>query len=270
MWLMRVPVAILITLSVSLCLPGAATAQTVPLRPVRSVTELPITISPTDEQMKGIERWMRDYTAWKTWAAEWINKREPGLFRGSKERRQRPDPPAALLAACPVSIEETGTLADACKLLDEWRHDDLATEIIRQQIASARKKKEDDQKTVWWQHIHLDALWPMTQGTSGVYGVLGVHTTVDLTGRVQLFLAPGAILMRVPGPSGNGEWRPATDWGFSYRLADFTMPRIGCPATLHLNLARVWFLGGGETMPGVSNDTYLAGFSLTFKKVKTH
>jgi len=270
MCLMRVPVAILITLCVSLCVSDAVAAQTVPLQPVRSVTELPITISPTDEQMKGVERWMREYAAWKTWAAAWLNKREPGVFGGSRERRQRPDPPPALLAACPVSIEETGTLADACKLLDEWRHDDLATEIIRQQISSARKKKEDDQKTVWWQHVHLDALWPMTQGTSGVYGVLGVHTTVDLTGRVQLFLAPGAILMRVPGPSGNGEWRPATDWGFSYRLADFTMPRMGCPATLHLNLARVWFLGGGETMPGVSNDTYLAGFSLTFKKVKTH
>jgi hypothetical protein len=71
--------------------------------------------------------------------------------------------------------------------------------------------KENDQKTVWWQHIHLDALWPMTQGTSGVYGILGLHTTIDLTGRVELFVAPGAILMRVPGPSGNGEWKPATD-----------------------------------------------------------
>lgn len=258
----------LITVCASLCLSDAVTAQTLPLRPVRAVTELPSTISPSAEQMKGIEHWMRDYRAWRTWAAEWLNKREPGLFRGSRERRQRPDPPVALVAACPVSVEETGALADACKLLDEWRHDDLATEIIRQQIASARKQKEDEQKTVWWQHIHLDALWPMTQGTTGVVGVLGLHTTVDLTGRVQLFLAPGAILMRVPGPSGNGEWRPATDWGFSYRLADFTMPRMGRPASLHLNLARVWFLGGTETMPGVSNDTYLAGFSLTFKKVK--
>jgi len=226
----RVPVAILISVCLSLFVTATGNAQTVPLRPVRSVTELSSTISPSDEQMKGIERWMREYAAWKTWAAAWLNKREPGVFGGSRERRQRPDPPASLVAACPVSIEETGTLADACKLLDEWRHDDLATEIIRQQIASARKQKEDDQKTIWWQHVHLDALWPMTQGTSGVYGVLGLHATVDLTGRVQLFLAPGAILMRVPGPSGNGEWRPATDWGFSYRLADFTMPRIGRPA----------------------------------------
>ena len=165
-----------------------------------------------------------------------------------------------------VSVEESGVLANACGLLEEWQRNDLATEIITQQIAAARKQKEDDHKTVWWQHVHLDALWPMTQGTSGVFGVLGLHTTVDLTGRIELFMAPGAILMRVPGPSGNGEWKPATDWGFSYRLADFTMPRIDRPATLHINLARVWFLASDENVPGVRNDMYLAGFSLTFKK----
>jgi len=33
-----------------------------------------------------------------------------------------------------------------------------------------------------------------------------------------------------------------------------------------VNLAKVWFLGGGERLQGVNNDAYLAGFSLTFKK----
>ena len=262
------PVAVLLTaVGVVIGSTAYAAAQSTTLPPIPSVIQWPTTIEPTSEQLSAIERWTREYTAWKNWFAEWRNKREPSLF-GTHERRQRPDPPVTLVAACPVSVEETGVLANACGLLEEWQRDDVVTEIISQQIASARKQKEDDHKTVWWQHIHLDALWPMTQGTSGVYGVLGLHTTVDLTGRVQLFLAPGAILMRVPGPTGNGEWRPATDWGFSYRLADFTMPRIGRPATLHVNLAKVWFLGGGEQMQGVNNDTYLAGFSLTFKKVK--
>ncbi len=143
-------------------------------------------------------------------------------------------------------------------MLDEWRHDDLATEIITQQSAAARTRKENDQKTIWWQHVHLDALWPMTQGTTGIFGVLGLHTTIDLTGRIELFIAPGAILLRVPSPSGNGQWKPATDWGFSYRLADFTMPRTRRPATLHVNLARVWFIGGSDSVPGVRNDLYLA------------
>ena len=245
----------------------SAAAQSLPLPPVPALGQWPTTIEPTPEQLSGIERWTRDYTAWKAWFAEWRNKREPSLL-GTRDRRQRPDPPVTLVAACPVSVEETGVLANACSLLEEWQRNDLATEIISQQIASARKQKEDDHKTVWWQHVHLDALWPMTQGPSGVFGVLGLHTTIDLTGRIELFMAPGAILMRVPGPSGNGEWKPATDWGFSYRLADFTMPRMHRPATLHVNLARVWFLASDENVPGVQNDMYLAGFSLTFKKKK--
>jgi hypothetical protein len=47
------------------------------------------------------------------------------------------------------------------------------------------------------------------------------------------------------------------------------MPGTGRPATLHVNLARVWFIGGSDSVPGVRNDLYLGGFSLTFKKVQT-
>lgn len=260
--------AALTAVCVGLALTESAAAQSSPLTPVAPVVQWPTTIDPTAEQLSGIERWTHDYLAWKAWFAEWRNKREPSLF-GTRDRRQRPEPPVTLLAACPVSVEETGPLATACALLEEWSRNDVVTEIISQQIASARAQKENDQKTVWWQHVHLDALWPMTQGTTGVLGVLGLHTTIDLTGRIELFLAPGAILMRVPSPSGNGQWKPATDWGFSYRLANFTMPRTRRPATLHLNLARVWFIGGSETIPGVHNDMYLAGFSLTFKKAKS-
>jgi hypothetical protein len=243
-----------------------STAQSPPLRPVPTMTEMPTTIAPSTQQMSEIERWTHDYNAWKAWFAEWRNKREPSTF-GTRPRRQRPEPPDALFLACPVPSDEIGPLGQACRLLDEWVRNDVATEIIAQQVAATRARKENDQKTIWWQHVHLDALWPMTQGTSGIFGVLGLHTTVDLTGRVELFLAPGAILLRVPGPSGNGEWKPAIDWGFSFRLADFTMPQMRRPATLHVNLAKVWMFGNTENVPGVQSDMYLAGFSLTFKKV---
>ena len=267
---MRGFVIVLIGLCASIPVgPTDSLAQSLPLRPVPALTELPATIPPSADEMTAIERWARDYTAWKAWFAEWRNKREPSLF-GTRSRRPRPDPPESLFLACPVQTGETGALADACRLLDEWRSNDIATEILKQQAAAARVQRENDQKTVWWQHIHLDALWPMTQGTSGVYGILGLHTTIDLTGRVELFVAPGAILMRVPGPSGNGEWKPATDWGFSYRVANFTMPRMQRPATLHVNLAKVWLFGKAEEASGVQSDTYLAGFSLTFRKAETH
>ncbi len=246
----------------------SAAAQSLPLLAVPSVTSWPSTIEPGAEQLSDIERWTRDYTDWKTWFGEWRNKREPSLF-GTHARRQRPDPPVALVLACPVPSDDVGRLAQSCRLLDEWLRNDVATEIITQEAAAARARKENESKTIWWQHVHLDALWPMTQGTSGMFGVLGLHTTIDLTGRIELFLAPGAILMRVPGPSGNGEWKPATDWGFSFRLADFTMPRTRRPATLHVNLAKVWLFGVDENVTAAQTDMYLAGFSLTFRKV-TH
>lgn len=246
----------------------SAAAQSLPLRPIPSATSWPSTIEPGAEQLSDIEQWTRDYIAWKAWFGEWRNKREPSLF-GTHARRPRPDPPVALVLACPVPSDDVGPLAQSCRLLDEWLRNDVATEIITQEAAAARARKENESKTIWWQHVHLDALWPMTQGTSGMFGVLGLHTTIDLTGRIELFLAPGAILMRVPGPSGNGEWKPATDWGFSFRLADFTMPRTRRPATLHVNLAKVWLFGVSENVTATQNDMYLAGFSLTFRKM-TH
>ena len=226
--------------------------------------------SPTKEEMKAIERWVHDYKEWKAWSAKWRNQAEPGWFGSARERRQRPDPPAALATFCAVPLEETGELADACQLFNEWRNDDVATEVIKQQVATTRAQKETEDKSVWWRHVHLDAVWPMTQGTSGIWGVVGLHTTIDISGRVELFLTPGAMLMRVPGPTGVDQWKPATDWGLSFRLADFTIPATRRPATLHMNLARVWLLGSMEDVSGTQSNMYLAGFSLTFRKVVTH
>jgi len=220
------------------------------------------------DQMSALERGVRDYTAWKAWFAKWHNRVEPGWF-GTRERRQRPDPPAALVATCPVPVDADTALVNACRLFEEWRNDDVPTEITKQQVATTRAQKETEDRSVWWRHVHVDALWPMTQGSSGIYGVLGLHTTMDLTGRVEIFLAPGAILMRVPGPAGP-EWKPATDWGLSYRVTDFTMPGTKRPVTLHANLARVWLFGQKDDMPGTQSDMYIAGFSLTFRKVVTH
>lgn len=223
----------------------------------------------TKDEMAAIERWVHDYKAWKAWYAKWRNQVEPGLFGSTRERRKRPDPPAVLATVCPVPLDDKGVLADACQLFKEWRDDDIVTEGIKQQVATTRAQKETEDKSVWWRHLHLDAVWPLTQGKSGVWGVIGLHTTIDISGRVELFLTPGAMLMRVPGPAGADQWKPATDWGMSFRLADFTIPGTHRPATLHVNLARVWLLGRMDDVPGVQSDMSLAGFSVTFRKV-TH
>ena len=82
---------------------------------------------------------------------------------------------------------------------------------------------------------------------------------------MQIFLAPGAILVRVPSGAGD-TWTPATDWGFSYRILDFTLPAMRRPGSLHLNLAKVWLLGH-DRLTSIDSGMYLAGFSLTFRPV---
>ena len=257
---------IFVALAVSLCAHGGTVWAFQEHSTIEGDPQKP-TVAATRDQLSVIERWVRDYTAWKAWFAKWHNRVEPGLL-GTRQRRPRPDPPAVLLDTCPVAPDADTVLVNACRLLEEWRNDDIVTEIIKQQVATTRAQKETEDRSVWWRHVHLDALWPMTQGTSGIYGVVGLHSTIDLTGRVELFLAPGAILMRVPGPAGP-EWKPATDWGLSYRVTDFSMPGTRRPVTLHVNLARVWLFGQREDVPGVQSDMYLAGFSLTFRKMVT-
>jgi hypothetical protein len=152
-------------------------------------------------------------------------------------------------------------LADACRLLVDWR-DDIATAQVRAQLRSERQAREASTRTTWWNHVHVDALW-LTPNASVSYGVVGVHATLKVAGRWQVFVAPGAILLNVPTPRGGRAWQPATDLGFSYRLFDFRVPGGRRQNTLHLNLARAWLLGGADSF--VSSSVDLAGFSVTFK-----
>ena len=164
--------------------------------------------------------------------------------------------------ACRELAEDQGVLVDACRLLADWKDEPVVTEM-RQRMADAQAQREMPTKDMWWEHVHLDALWTMTEVRANVFGVLGMHATVDVAGRFQIFVAPGAILLNLPNGRSR-EWRPATDWGMAYRMFDFTFPGTDRRASLHLNLARAWVLAGPENLVRSSID--LAGFSVTFKK----
>ncbi len=220
-------------------------------------------IAAWERRLLDLRQWVDDYETWKRWNAIWRNKREPGWLH-ARDRRVRPDPPAWLGAECrDVVFEDEEIVTTACRLWAEW-NDDQLTAQARQQTASARKQHEAPTKTIWWEHIHLDGLWPMTQWSSSIYGVLGVHATVEVAGRFQVFVAPGAILLNLPNGHNAREWRPATDYGIAYRLFDFTMPGVGRRASLHLNLAKAWVLAGPANVVQTSVD--LAGFSVTLKR----
>jgi hypothetical protein len=210
-----------------------------------------------------MRRWIHDYQTWREWNEKWRSKREPGWL-GTRERRTRPNPPEWLNAACrDGNGYEHDVLADACRLLNDWNDNDASVEL-RRQMAASRTQRETVKKTVWWEHVHLDALWPMTQVRSSVFGVLGTHATVEVAGRFQVFVAPGAILLNLPNDRGSREWRPATDYGIAYRCFDFTLPGSDRRASLHINLAKAWILAGpSNVFPSSIN---LAGFSVTLKK----
>jgi hypothetical protein len=251
-----------------ICLVSTATAQdnlTLPSRPI----PLPLLVAgddrpPAAERMRLVEQFTREYDAWHEWHERWRNQPEPGWF-SHRQRRDAPTPPVWLAASCADVAEDESWLVEGCRAWREWTMNDDTAEIFAQQVTQARSSQEAPQHTLWWERVHLDALWPMTQSGSSAFGLAGTHATFSVTKRFQVFMAPGVILMRLPMLVGGDQtWSFATDWGFSYRLADFTLPAMRRPSTLHFNIARVWVLGaGGQSMPG---ELYLAGLSLTFKQ----
>jgi hypothetical protein len=165
----------------------------------------------------------------------------------------------------PVWQQNDVLLVEACRILSNW-NDDLATSRLRREMSAEREQREAPTKTAWWQHVHVDALWPMTQWRASVYGVVGMHATMEVAGRFQVFIAPGIILLNMPAPGGDRDWKPATDWGFAFRLFDFKFPVGNRPASLHLNIARAWVFANAGSVP-FDSSINLAGFSVTFKPV---
>ena len=221
-------------------------------------------VGPDDSAMQfhsraDIDDWVRDFKAWKEWAAQWRNRREPGWFTQSRQRRQRPDPPEWLTDECAAPAEERVHIAEACGLLVEWRSDAVA-----QATAAAAGAEDDEGNTTFWEHLHLDVGWPALQANN-LIGVVGVHATTSVRGRLEIFIAPGAMLLNVPTVDGNRAWKVATNYGITYRLGQFRV-FSGPRAVLHLNLAKAWLLDAGETVQTKSTD--FIGFSMTFKKTR--
>ena len=255
----------LLSLILSFCLVASAAAQSsspLPSRPFIMPAVSPIAVT-AEQQTTLLTQWTHDYQEWRAWYLQWRNRPEPGVF-SSRARRDPPVPPPWLPTLCAEPLGEAGLLADACADWREWQANDMAASLLTERIAQTRSATESPQKTLWWERVHVDALWPMTRSGSDAFGVVGIHTTVHLTKRFQVFLLPGFILMRAPALDGTMNFSAATDWGFSVRLFDLRVPIAGRPGSVHLNMARVWMLG--NTTIAEASDTYLAGLSLSFKQ----
>jgi len=213
------------------------------------------------DRKRELERWIRDYQKWQEWRHQWIRK---GAI--SRDRKPRPQPPAWLPDECrDRTAASEAILVEACELLTDWNDDDDLTADLRYQIAVERAQKEKPTKTAWWEHVHFDGFWPVMNSESSVLGLVGAHVTVAIEGRFQIFVTPGVMLLSVPTGNGGRELKPATDWGFAYRLFDFHFPLTDRPASFHANFVRAWVMGNVGNLP-IKSHVDLAGFSVTFKK----
>ena len=239
---------------------GPGRAQQPP-DPAAQVTSEPTALSQSPERTRDLERWIRDYNKWQEWRHQSLKKGAIAL----SDRKPQPQPPMWLVDDCRDTVTVPGSLlSEACDLLVGWSDDDV-TGDVRYQASSIRAHHEAPKKSTWWEHVHWDAFWPMMSSESSVFGVIGGHVTVEIEGRFQVFMTPGVILLNVPTAQGSREWKPATDWGFAYRLFDFRVPMTRRPASFHVNFVKAWMLSN------IGNATFkssvdLAGFSVTFKK----
>ena len=186
-----------------------------------------------------MRRWVKEFSEWREWRAEWRNRREPGLFTSSRARREKPAPPSWLAGECEL-VDANDPLATACGLLREWGEDEAVTQIREERLAAATQY-EKPTKTTWWEHVHMDLVAPAMQPQSRIIGIGGMHAAFTVKGRFQMFAAPGLMFVSAPSQRGGREWRVATNYGLGFRLFDFSFPG-GRAATAHLNMAKAWML----------------------------
>jgi hypothetical protein len=237
----------------------------------------PAVIEPDDVNRRELEKWIQEHTAWQEWAETWLNRRQwvlhpfpypfwkgtASLFSYVAAPRVEPEPPPWLEAACVQmawSSADRDPLAEGCPLLAIWK-DDFSTRRIRAQIVKARAQKDIPTRIMLLEHMHFAGLWTDLQAHSGpsAYGLAGVHATIDIHGRWQIYAFPGVMAVSVPNRQGERITTIGYDWGFAVRLFDLRVPYFNIPAKAHINVVKVW-------VPEVGQKIDMVGFSFTLKK----
>ena len=227
---------------------------------------------PLDEAV--LDRWIAEYTRWREWSAKWGTRRQwvahpfpypfwkdnPDIFSYVVPRPAEPEPPAGLEAACvesPRSATRGDRRARACELLTFWK-DDYQTQQIRSAVAAARAQKDDVSRSRFIEHIHFASLWASLQkpGGEGTYGLAGIHATIDIHGRWQIYALPGVMAISVKNRWDRRMVTVGYDWGMALRLGALRLPLAGLPVKVHFNLAHVW-------MPEVNQRLDMVGLSFS-------
>jgi hypothetical protein len=137
-----------------------------------------------------------------------------------------------------------------------WQQLAREARIVREQ------ERHEITKTRFWERIHLDGLWAVTQTGSRIYGLIGMHVTPVAVGRVQFFGPPGIILLSVPSEEGRVT-RLAYTWGVSVELFEFKLPGTDRRAKAHVNVTKAWTFGGDSNVLAARSGLDVAGLSIT-------
>lgn len=238
-------------------------SHSLPVELVRLTPEVPAFLFSAGDDLSELQRWVDAFTDWQAWSSRWRSQREPGFLTSYRERRQKPSPPSWLAARCSLVLDEADTLATPCELFELWASDDLDPPALRTATVLGGAQEREPHKT-WWENVHIDLMWPDLQFGSSTYGVVGMHHSTTIKGRLQVFTAPGALLLNLPSYHGTRTWKVAVNYGIGYRLFEFGL--FGSrPAELHFNLAKTWIVSDVSDV-GMSRSIDVVGFSLTFKK----
>ncbi len=180
--------------------PQPLSGRPVPLAFPEQASDLPV-VTITLEDLKQLDQWTRDFEEWQKWADQWLSRRQVGWWADFADRKKKPDPPAWLSDVC-VILAGDPQFTKGCDLLARWG-EDIPTARTRLANTAAIQQRENPTKSAWWQHLHLDGLWGTTQSDISAFGLFGMHFTVKVQGRLQVFIAPGILLVSVPGLYGS-------------------------------------------------------------------
>jgi hypothetical protein len=251
-------------LLVMLALLAPSPAQAQDADDVLLVKEHDIQLDGTQQQE--VTQWMDDVREYRRWYGRYRNRIARNIFGFIGERRSIPAVPGWLPAKCVLFADfvppPAGPLFDACDLL-AYSRSNFTIDPRTQQALLTQKQNEQDPRSSFWKHLHLDAGWGSPDYRMRTYGVVGVHVTLpEIAQRVQVFLPPGFLLLSVPDGRGGREFQPAATIGVSIRMFNFEFPQSS-PGTAHFNVAKAYFISQSSAMDA-NRSVDLVGLSFSW------
>jgi hypothetical protein len=180
------------------------------------------------------------------------------LSASASAQQQRPPRKQKL---CSEMSEEERRRTERCKTEEEQGEDEYQRRLAK--IA----EKEKPAKSSFMKWVHLDGGWVQSEDSTIFQGLIGAHVAIFESGRLQFYGPPGVMLIRQEFGENKHRLRPATTWGFSFRLFDSRIPGTGQQVRIFANFAKVWLLGGSQdNIVSASSSIDMMGLSVTFAK----